>query len=391
MVSLDDIRQLESLHRPGAWVLSVYLTVDPTQVLWPAPRTKVYNAIKQLEATATDASYRKALLQEWERLDDWFAQWTPQGQGLVLFASQPLGLWRTLHLPVPVPDLVRFQGTAYTTPLLDVLDEYERYAVVLVEKQRGRLFLVHLGQIEEEALVLTPVPQKHIQGGWSAPRFQRHHEEAVKEHARAVAQTLENMLRQRRFDRLILGGPVEARTALEDALSPLLRQRLVGYLPFHPNDTTPKEVLDASLKIEEEVERQREASLVEELVTAAAKREAAVLSPERALQALHQRKVHLLVIAHAWHIGGYRCTACALLAPHMGESCPLCGGKPEPVPDLVDSAAEQAAQLDVPVEWVKGVARERLLGLGGMGAFLTLEPRHSLRARRLARRQKGLA
>lgn len=236
MVSLTSIQELERLRRPGAWVLSVYLTVDPTRSTWPAPRTKVYNAVKGLEATAPTPAYRKALLREWERLDEWFAQWTPQGKGLVLFASEPLGLWRTWHLPVPVPDQVRFQESAYTTPLLDLLDEYERYAVVLVEKQRGRLFLVHLGQIEEENLVLTPVPQKHAQGGWSAPRFQRHHEEAVKEHVRAVAQALEEMARQRRFDRLILGGPVEARTALEEALPPTLRERVVGYLPLHPND-----------------------------------------------------------------------------------------------------------------------------------------------------------
>ncbi|GBD11455.1 hypothetical protein HRbin23_01122 [bacterium HR23] len=390
MVSLTSIQELERLRRPGAWVLSVYLTVDPTRSTWPAPRTKVYNAVKGLEATAPTPAYRKALLREWERLDEWFAQWTPQGKGLVLFASEPLGLWRTWHLPVPVPDQVRFQESAYTTPLLDLLDEYERYAVVLVEKQRGRLFLVHLGQIEEENLVLTPVPQKHAQGGWSAPRFQRHHEEAVKEHVRAVAQALEEMARQRRFDRLILGGPVEARTALEEALPPTLRERVVGYLPLHPNDAMlQQKVLEASLKIEEQVERQREADLVEELITASAKRDSAVLSPERALQALHQRKVHLLVLAHAWHIGGYRCTSCGLLAPRMEDRCPLCGGTPEPVPDLVDAAVEQAMAQGVGVEWVKGAARERLLTLGGIGAFLTLEPRHSLRARRLARRARA--
>ncbi|MCS7207060.1 MAG: Vms1/Ankzf1 family peptidyl-tRNA hydrolase [Dehalococcoidia bacterium] len=389
MISVEEVRALEHLHRPGVWVLSVYLTVDPTHTVWPAPRTKVSNAIKALEASAPTPTYRKALLKEWERLDEWFAQWTPQGRGLVLFTAEPLDLWRTWHLPVPVPDLVRFQETAYTTPLLNLLDEYERYGVVLVEKQRARLFLVHLGQVEEEALVLTPVPQKHAQGGWSAPRFQRHHEESVKEHVRAVVQSLEEMLRQRRFDRLILGGPVEARTALEEALSPALRQRVVGTLSLHPNQTTPQEVLEASRTIEEEVERRREADLVEELITAAAKRGAAVLSPERTLFALHARQVHLLVVAHGWHPSGARCTGCALLTPSMRGPCPLCGGNLAPIPDLADAAAEQAIAQGVGIEWVKGPARERLLGVGGMGAFLTWEPRHSLRARRLARQQKG--
>ena len=54
----------------------------------------------------------------------------------------------------------------YIQPLLDILDNYKQYAVLLVDKESARLFLVHLGEIEEYGEVHTPdVPGKHKKRG----------------------------------------------------------------------------------------------------------------------------------------------------------------------------------------------------------------------------------
>lgn len=406
MITQAELKALEQLWKPGVGVLSVYL--NPAMTQWPALRAWVRDRVKALQARAESDVVRKALQAEWRRVDNWFHRWDPdQGVGLALFSSLPHDLWRVFHLAVPVRPAVHFSETAYTTPLLDLFDEYERYSVVLVEKQRARLFLVYLGEIEEQEAVLTSVPQRHKAGGEEIaggprprrmgnrmvqstiggdvnPRVQRHHDEVVRRHLRTVAQNLGRLARERRFDRLIISGPKEARAAFERQLPKDLHRRLVDRLALRL-DSTPHEVLQASRTAEERVEREREAELVKELVVTAAKGDTALLGVEPALHALHARDAHLLVMPEDWRSRGVRCTSCGLLSVTQARDCPKCGVILEPVDDLGDLAAEQALLNDVPVEFVHGPASEQLVANGTLGVFRLLAPKNSRTARRRRR------
>ena len=66
------------------------------------------------------------------------------------------------------------------------LDEYERYAVALVDKEKARFFSVFLGEIDETDDFKDFVPAKHDQGGVSQANFQRHHEAHVFRHLKRV-------------------------------------------------------------------------------------------------------------------------------------------------------------------------------------------------------------
>jgi hypothetical protein len=46
--------------------------------------------------------------------------------------------------------------------LLSLIDDYERYGVVLSDKERGRLFTVYLGEIAEHADFLADLPVRRI-------------------------------------------------------------------------------------------------------------------------------------------------------------------------------------------------------------------------------------
>src|SRR4029450_7772542 len=97
-------------------------------------------------------------------------------------------------------------------------------------------------------------------------------------------------------DRLILGGPVEATTTLLGLLPKALRARVVRKVAL-PVEANAAQVLEETLKIEAEVERQREAELVESLITAARKKQKAVLGLEETLLALQEWRVWQLVFS----------------------------------------------------------------------------------------------
>ena len=158
---------------------------------------------------------REAFVQETARARAWLEGWDPRGKGLALFSCAPRGLWQTHVLSVDVDDHRAFDPRPDVAPLLDVLDEYERFAVALVDKE-ARIFVVFAGEIEETDVLKDFVPARHDQGGLSQANYQRHHEAHVFRHLKRVVEHLAHLLRRRR------GGPAWrcGRTAAEAGRGP---------------------------------------------------------------------------------------------------------------------------------------------------------------------------
>src|SRR5207237_2605491 len=144
------------------------------------------------------------------------------------------------------PD-ARGEPTPYVGPLLEALDEHARYGVVLVDKERARIFTVFLGEIEEEraALAAAEVRHKNASGTdhWrSQMHFQRQQDLHVRWHLAHVAELLDDVARTYAFDRLVLAGPVETTAELGRLLPRPLRERVVGTARL-PVDVSADEVL----------------------------------------------------------------------------------------------------------------------------------------------------
>ena len=73
-------------------------------------------------------------------------------------------------------------------PLLELVDEFERYAIALVDKEKARLFTFFASEIEEMESFKDFVFGKSDQGGVSQARYQQHHEAHVYWHLKRVAQ-----------------------------------------------------------------------------------------------------------------------------------------------------------------------------------------------------------
>src|SRR5579885_3495717 len=223
MITQEQLRHLADCDGGPYPVLSLYLSLDPARQVRRGYRVVFTDLVKQMEGGLDEAT-REGLRREVARVERYLDATPPRGKGLALFSCAPHGLWQVYPLPVPVADALHLGRTPYIRPLLDVLDEYERYAVALVDKEKARLFTVYLGEIEEHDQVYDVVPGKHDQGGWSQANYQRHHEAHVYWHLKRVAAELSVLLRRRPFDRLVLAGPEEATSELQRLLPRSLRR-----------------------------------------------------------------------------------------------------------------------------------------------------------------------
>jgi peptide chain release factor subunit 1 len=372
MITRQDIERLEAFDGQGARVLSVYLDLDPERQVRRSYQTVFKDLVKDIAEAldARDEQAHRQLHQEAARVQEWLEAEAPRGKSVAIFSCTPGGLWQTHFLPVPLKDQAAFEPAPYLQPLLDLLDEYERYAVALVDKEKARLFTVFLGEIEEHQVDEEVVPGKHKQGGWSQARYQRHHEAHVYWHLKRVADLLARMYRRRRFDRLILAGPEEATSELRRLLPRALAHRLVGTFPAELF-ASDAEILRQTLDIERQVERGAEERLLAELFDLAGSAGRATYGVEPTLEALWLGEVQKLVVAEGLRAGGSECPGCGRLTVASLAECPACGAAMRAVEDVIERAAERALDQAGSVEVVHGEAAQRLLDEAeGMGAFL---------------------
>ena len=271
-----------------------------------------------------------------------------QTRGVALFSASKAELWEPVAVPRPLPDRVALERHPYVIPLEALVETYESFCTVLVDRARARIFLARMGQIQERTDIFDEVPGWHDQGGWSQARFQRHIEEHAVSHLKHVAEVLLGFYKVRKFDHLILAGPDELIPEFERALHDYLRRRIAARVTL-PMTATAAEVLERSLSVEEDIERAREHSIVAKLTAEASAGRNAVAGLGPVLDALNEGRVDVLVVPFGLSLPGARCSDFGHLAT-TGSVCGLCDGALEAEPDVIDSAVSAALRQGSRVE-----------------------------------------
>jgi len=365
-----DLRRLARLHAPGDGVLSLYLDFDPAGGARRNVRAAVNTAFDSArERLGDDAALLAAFERERRAVTAWVREFKLQGRSLILFFCQPLGLLDVFQLHVPVRPAARFEARPFVSPLAAVLDEHERYGVVLIDKEQARILTVYLDQVEAQTLTHGSYPGRTAMGGWAQARYERHRDAHLHRHVLRVTGAIEREYRRRDFDRLVVGGPDEARAALMNALPRSLRSRVVGNFTielFASDDDVRRLVRDLA----EEAERVAELETVTDLIDGAKAGAPAVLGWARTLEALTEGRVHQLVAVDRLRKAGYACPNRDFAATDRARSCPFCGAALGRVADLREWAVEAAFDTKASVETVRGEAAERLHAEEGIGAVL---------------------
>jgi peptide chain release factor subunit 1 len=267
------LRQLAEVQPDHGRVLSVYMDLDPSQFGTPPARTT------QITSLITDARHhvdelddlshdeRKALRADVETVRDTLSQpgiADAGTRGVAVFACSPAGLLETVRAPHPLPSKVVIDRAPFVEPLVRA-QRGEHWCVLLANRRSARFFLGAPSELEETDRVEDNVHSQHRQGGWSQPRYQRSIEEDVRDHLDHVAAVAFDLLKARRFERLLLGAPQETVGDLERHLHPYLRERLAGQVRLDVEHASADEVRRAAAERVAELDAQREADALERL------------------------------------------------------------------------------------------------------------------------------
>lgn len=361
MFTQAELKALARVDTRGEPLLSLYLNTDLARYSKDERKRALKKLLAPLAANPTDV----------QRVTRWFArEFDWHARSVALFASAPAEVWREFRLAVPLLDYASVDAKPHLRLLSDLLDEYECFAIALVDRDHARFFAMRLGEIEEFAYELPKTPGRHKQGGWSAARFQRHIQAHALQNLKHAAQLTANFVAAQGCARLVLAGTRQTRAQFREQLPKALRERIAGEFALDLN-ASAHQVLEQARQLQERTERAHEIAQVDALQTAARKQGlTATLGLADTLSALMEKKVYTLIAAPDVSASGALCAHCGYLAAQPLAICPLCGKAMRRVDGVVDLAVRRAIELGCRVEMVHGTAATKLKKLGGIGAML---------------------
>jgi len=368
MFNENDLQELIGFHSEESPVLSLYLDVDPTKRTSDEYKLVLRGLLKEV----TGQAWREDIAAV-ERYFDHEYDW--QGKGVVILSCLEQDFWRAYPLAVPVENHVYVGQRPYIKPLTDILDAYGRYGVVLVDQEGARLFLFQLGELQETSGTIGEEVKRMKHGRGSAAgrrggvtgRTSRREEEIAQRNLKQAAELTAKFCAGGRCGRIILGGTEQTVAQFQEMLPKNLQDQVVGSFPAAMT-ASETEVLDRSLEIIAEVEREREKTLVESMITAAAKGRAGVIGLADTLGAVYEGRVRVLLVEEGYQATGYRCQQCRYISAQAKKKCPFCGGRVKQIDDAVELIVREVIDQGGRVEVVRD--SPALEKAGHIGALL---------------------
>ncbi|MDQ3145793.1 MAG: hypothetical protein M3R01_02470, partial [Actinomycetota bacterium] len=340
-ITEEDVRELALRKPTAAPVTSCYLNVDGRQRLRHLDVSHALDLL--LRPARAGANGDVSVAADLHRIEEHVRKGFERSNvaGLAMFSCSADGFWRIFALAVPVRDQLVVNHSPSVRQLETVLDEYERFGVLLADRQRARMLVFELGELVESAEAFDELPRSDDDDHSYTKDHARDHVAAkASQHLRHAARVAFSVFQDQGFDRLILGAPEEIAPELESCLHPYLRSRLEARCSVGVGASIDQ-IRAAALEIEAAVERRKEAELVARLKDEAGAGRKGVAGLDDTLRALVERRVETLVVSSGYVTPGWRCVACRNVA-RVGRECPACGGTMYEVDDVVEEAVEDA-------------------------------------------------
>jgi len=126
------------------------------------------------------------------------------------------------------------------------------------------------------------------------------------------------------------------------------------------------EVLARAMEIGQQAERRREARLVDEVITKAAKGAGGVVRLDETLSAVHEGRVQTLIVQEGYQSAGYQCAGCGYLTTQELDACPFCSKDFARIEDAVEMAVRKVMQSGGDVEIVRDNPSLEKVGIGAL-------------------------
>lgn len=340
--------------------LSLYLRVDPgleeNQADTPAWAIYAKNALRDLER-GISPDQEETWTHVKQRAQDYLNNFSAESKGLILFFNPDTEEDQVFELPLLPRENAAHFGEPMVSPLIWLLDEYERYLIVLVDSEQAQFLTTYMGDIDHQDSMesdrftfdfkqKTTMPRSvrpsdaQATGGSPHDRFEDKMQDHIRNFHKDVAARIREMMKENNVERLILGGSEKSAHDVEHHLHESVKKHLVRIVPI-PLNASEKEIMEKIVPVAVNYERSSEFDLVDDVINTAKADGRGALGLDDVQEALKMHQVETLVLAYP------------------------------PEDDLLlDDLTRKALAMNSQVELVHGAAAAELQHEGGVAARL---------------------
>src|SRR5215204_1518255 len=320
---------------------------------------------------------RESFDRDVERINEYLRdELRPETNGVAVFACAGAEeFFEAIQTAAPIEDhRLYIYNQPHLYPMARLMDQYPRYAVLVADTNRARLFVFGRGKALSSDEIQNVKTRGAKVGGWSQMRYQRHLEQYHLQHAKEVADQLERVVREDNIQHIILAGDEVIIPQLREQFPKAVADKVVDVLSLDIN-APEHEVLAESMEAMQEYDAQTDAEKVERLLNEYRANGLAVVGSTETLEALAMGQVEeLVIVARQQHVEGDREDVAILSDAEVAE--PVVAGQDggavaDIEPDSVivaDDLVTRARQTSARITFIEDPAL--LEEVGGCGAFL---------------------
>jgi peptide subunit release factor 1 (eRF1) len=293
--ALDRLAEFESDAYP---VVSLYvdLSSDGTRDSY---KSFLNGAIKeQLDSFEEGSAKRQSLERDFEKIRTYLQQQTDsRTQTVAIFACAGDGeLFEALQLEAPIDGhRLYVDREPHMFPLARLADQYSGFAVVLVNTNTARIYVVEGGAAQRQLNVRNKKGKRVSAGGWSQARYQRRVENLQTKHMKEVADALEQVVRDDAISRVLVGGDDVALPLLREHLSPQTQEKIVAMSGVDIN-SADGDLFAAAIDAFRESDEESDKYLVDAMLNAYRSRGLATIGVTGVRSALERGQVDRLLV-----------------------------------------------------------------------------------------------
>lgn len=370
MITQEELQELIAFDAGDSKVVSVYLNTDTGEQSSETIKLIARSLLKEAGDFPKDFEKIEAYL-------DFSFDWTKPG--LAIFSCTDHDFFRSFPTGVSYRNRVRIGNKPHVKPLAHLLEYYANYGVIVVDKVGARFFEYHLAELQDKAGTMGEEIRKSKHGAGSGRAGastsatgarggqSRQEEEAIQRNLRETADAAGRFFAGRGIRRLFIGGTAENVAQFREHLSKQLQSRIAGTFAI---DMTAgeHEVREQTIQLMQEANVRREESLVENMITSAAKGANATIGLDSTLKAVGEGRVQTLVISDGFRTPGYVHDSSTFLTARENAEPPYGEGTWLQVNDVIEAAVHRTMEQGGQVEIVS--ENEKLDKAGQIGALL---------------------
>ena len=216
------------------------------------------------------------------------------GQALAIFASSGSDLFESIALEAPIGEHSLFiSSVPHLYPLARLIENYPRYAAVILDTNKARIFVFGAAAEREEKIVGEKT-RRTSKGGWSQARYQCRADNFHMHHIKEVVDTLDKIVREEEIQHVVVAGADVAMPILREHLPKELADKIVEIDPHE--DGEDGSFVARTVAALREKDAETDVEKVQELMDAWRSGGLGIAGPEATLSAFQLGQVDELII-----------------------------------------------------------------------------------------------